>query len=196
MPKIVDHDKQREKVAEAVWRIILRDGFEGATVRKIAEEAGISTGSMRHYFSTQSELFAFSMKLVSQRVKQRIELVRFTGDPRLDLQTILLELLPMDADKSAEMEVWIVFYIKALSDSSLHSLGREIYLEMKKSFTFMIDTLIQHGIAKKDLNRDEAIEILFALVDGLALHGIMQPDLVTPEILKRTIAHHIESICR
>ena len=68
MPKIVDHDKQRLLVAEAAWRVIRRDGMEQASVRKIAEEAGISPGSMRHYFSTQSELLLYAMTLVSDRV--------------------------------------------------------------------------------------------------------------------------------
>jgi AcrR family transcriptional regulator len=48
MPKIVDHDKQRVLVAEAAWRIIRKNGMEQASVRNIAEEAGISVGSMRH----------------------------------------------------------------------------------------------------------------------------------------------------
>lgn len=73
MPKLVDHDKQRVLVAEAAWRIIRRDGMEQASVRNIAEEAGVSVGSMRHYFSTQSELLRYAMNLVSERVSHRVQ---------------------------------------------------------------------------------------------------------------------------
>ena len=58
MPKIVDHDKQRQRVAEAP-----AGDSEGwtrkATVRNIAEEAELSVGSLRHYFTSQAELLAF-----------------------------------------------------------------------------------------------------------------------------------------
>ncbi|MEN2447820.1 TetR family transcriptional regulator, partial [Bacillus sp. JR_15] len=59
MPKIVDHEKQKEKIAEAVWNVIHRDGLEQCTVRNVAKEAGLSAGSMRHYFPHQSELFIY-----------------------------------------------------------------------------------------------------------------------------------------
>ncbi|PLR91971.1 TetR/AcrR family transcriptional regulator [Bacillus sp. T33-2] len=196
MPKIVDHEKQKEKVAEAAWRVIRREGIAGATVRKIAVEAGISTGSMRHYFSTQSDLFAFSMNLVSKRVKNRIQNIKFTGNPLTDAETLLFEFLPLDEERSAEMEVWIVFYIKALSDPVLHSLGTQFYEEMKAGITFIIDTLIKNGIARNDLNREIEIETLYALIDGLALHGIVQPGQLSHKKLKSTIQHYLKTICR
>ena len=50
MPKVVDHDERREDVAEAAWRVIGRDGLEGATLREISREAGFTTGVIQHYF--------------------------------------------------------------------------------------------------------------------------------------------------
>ena len=73
MPKIVDHEARRKELAEAAWRVIRREGLEGASVRNVAKEAGMSLGSLRHYFATQSELLAFSMRMVGERVKERIK---------------------------------------------------------------------------------------------------------------------------
>ncbi|MBA4102389.1 MAG: TetR/AcrR family transcriptional regulator, partial [Arthrobacter sp.] len=36
MPKIVDHDERRLELVDATWRIIARQGLEGATMREIA----------------------------------------------------------------------------------------------------------------------------------------------------------------
>lgn len=196
MPKIVDHEKQKQLVAEAVWRIIRREGLEGATVRKIAEEAGVSAGSLRHYFGTQSELLAFSMGHVSQKVKDRISGLTFTGDSMEDAQKLLYEFLPLNEEKSAEMEVWMAFTIKALSDSTLNELSSRVYEEMKMAVIHIIDTLIEKGLAIKGIDRDAQIEILYALVDGLALHGIMQPDRVNVDMMKKCINHYLGSICR
>ena len=50
MPIVVDPEERRRDLAEAVWRVVRRDGLERASVREVAREAGVSMGSLRHYF--------------------------------------------------------------------------------------------------------------------------------------------------
>ncbi len=56
MPKIVDHDVQREKFANAAIRIVARAGLEGLTMRAVALERGHPTGPLFHYFNSKDEL--------------------------------------------------------------------------------------------------------------------------------------------
>ncbi|WP_019423426.1 TetR/AcrR family transcriptional regulator [Paenibacillus sp. OSY-SE] len=196
MPKIVDHEERKEKLAEATWRVIRREGMERASVRTIAMEAGISAGSMRHYFSTQSELLAFSMKLVSDRVKARIRSSEFSGNPLEDIQRIIYEILPVDEERSAEMEVWLSFTAKALVDPALQSLSNEVYDELRATIAHCIDFLIDSGLARPELNREIESERLYALVDGLAMHAVMQPGRATPDVLKSVVLHHLEALCQ
>lgn len=72
MPKIVNHELRKVQIAEATWKVIVKEGLENATVRNIARESGLSVGSLRHYFPSQSDLLLFSMELVSERVLSRI----------------------------------------------------------------------------------------------------------------------------
>ncbi|HLR93636.1 MAG TPA: TetR family transcriptional regulator [Jiangellaceae bacterium] len=67
MPRLIDHDERRERFAEATWRVILRDGVGGVSVRTVAAEAGHSTGSLRHVFASQSQLLVFALQLVVDR---------------------------------------------------------------------------------------------------------------------------------
>ncbi|PLT31629.1 TetR/AcrR family transcriptional regulator [Peribacillus deserti] len=196
MPKFVDHEKQKILLAEAVWRIIRREGIEKASVRNIAEEAGISTGSMRHYFSTQSELFAFAMELVATRVKERMERFAFSGNPVEDMRKLLLELLPMDEERRAETEVWLAFNIKALSDPNLKKLSTRVYQEMKQGMSLMVDTLIQYDLAVSEIDRDSEIENLYGLIDGLALHAIIRTDDLPPETMEEAVSQYIGRLCK
>ncbi len=43
--------------------------MEGATVN-IAQEAGLSLGALRHYFTTQDELLGYAMILVKESGRQ------------------------------------------------------------------------------------------------------------------------------
>lgn len=196
MPKIVERAKRKEEVAEAAWRVIRRDGMEHASVRSIAQEAGLSAGAMRHYFATQSELLAFSMNLVSERVKKRIAGIRYTGNPFDDILLLLFELLPVDEEKRAEMEVWTSFTVKSLTDPTLHTLSKRVYDELRTGIVHIIESLVAHRLAPPDLQRELEVERLYALIDGLAMHRLIQPEQMTPETLQSVMRHHLESICR
>lgn len=64
MEKINKFEVQREKIVRATWAVIRREGLENASVRNVAQEANLSVGSLRHYFSTQSDLLVYSMELI------------------------------------------------------------------------------------------------------------------------------------
>ncbi|MGN7176702.1 TetR family transcriptional regulator [Paenibacillus sp. FSL R5-0490] len=195
MPKKVDHEKQKHILAKAAWRVIKKEGIEGASVRKIAEEAGLSPGSLRHYFSNQSELLAYSMNLVSERVKIRIQNAPFTEDHFENMILVLGELLPLDEERRLEMEVWIAFNIKALVDPNLAELSSRVYDEMKEGIRKVIEGLKLLGISRSDLKAAEEVERLYALIDGLALHAVMKPDLFTESKMKGIIRTHLLSLC-
>src|SRR5262245_17919424 len=117
MPKIVDHEERRRQLAEAVWRVIRREGVEAASIRTVAEESGWSTGALRHYFTTRSELLAFAMRLVTDRVTARVLTLATRADqPRQAAERLLHEILPLDDERRAEAEVWLAFSARARVD--------------------------------------------------------------------------------
>ena len=195
MPKIVDHDKQRLLVAEAAWRVIRRDGMEHTSVRNIAKEANLSTGSMRHYFSTQSDLLLYAMNLVSERVRQRYHQMPLTGSPLEDMKKILLELLPNTDEKFAEMEVWFAFTVKSKTDPALKSLADNVYNELRRMATYVITYLMELGLTSPDLNVELEIERLYALVDGLAIHAILRPESMNAKVMDDILTLHLASLC-
>lgn len=195
MPKIVDHEKQRLIVAEAALRIIRRSGLEEATVRNIAAEAGLSPGSMRHYFSTQAELFIFCMHLFLQKIQERIELFDFNNPDLVNLKHLLLEFLPLDEERKMEMEVWFSFNAKTLTMPELKELSNAMYEGLHRASSFVVNTLREHNLMKRDLDVDVETETLYALVDGLALHHLMQPERLTAERIEFIIDQHLQKLC-
>ncbi|WP_099156561.1 TetR/AcrR family transcriptional regulator [Virgibacillus ndiopensis] len=196
MPKIIDHNKRKIQIAEATWKVIVTEGLEQASVRKIAKEAGLSVGALRHYFSTQSELFAFSMKLVSDRVKKRATEKKYDGPPIEVMQEILSEFLPINDDQYIEMEVWLVFSAKTLVNSELKSLSKTVYQEMRSVVEHVIQSLVDLQMAKDNLDKHLEIERLYALIDGLALHSILHPDELSTDKMQATLKYHLKSLCK
>ncbi|WP_440115147.1 TetR/AcrR family transcriptional regulator [Paenibacillus sp. QZ-Y1] len=195
MPKIVDHDKQRLLVAEAAWRVIRRDGMEQASVRNIADEAGISAGSMRHYFSTQSDLLLFAMNLVSERVSTRIQQMSFDSSHMDNMKSLLLEFLPNTDEKMAEMEVWYAFTAKSKTDPALKKLADKVYDELRQAIASVITYLIKVELARSNLDKELEIERLYALVDGLGIHTVLRPDQMNAKMMDDVLTLHLASLC-
>ncbi|MCE9599817.1 MAG: TetR/AcrR family transcriptional regulator [Spirochaetia bacterium] len=66
MPKIVDHDALRIDLLDRSFELFARRGYEGLTIRQIAEELELSTGSLYHYFDSKEAIFVQMLAHVSQ----------------------------------------------------------------------------------------------------------------------------------
>ncbi|HWT95113.1 MAG TPA: TetR family transcriptional regulator C-terminal domain-containing protein, partial [Solirubrobacteraceae bacterium] len=119
MPKHVDHDQRRDELADAVWRLVVREGVEAASLRRVAAEAGWSVGSVRHYFATQHELLTFAMELVVTRATARLQTTPPGPDAPATAAALLGQLLPLDDERRAEMQVWLAFSTRAAVDPAL-----------------------------------------------------------------------------
>ena len=194
MPKVVDHEQRRRELGLAVWRVIRRDGVERASVRTVAGEAGWSPGALRHYFATQSELLAFAMRLVVERIAGRIAALDRATDPRQAVEQVLHELLPLDDERRAENEVWLAFTARALIDPELRAQHNEVHDALHQACASALETLAAAGRAHTGLATALQVERLHALTDGLAVHTALRPDLMPPKQIVAVMRIHLDAL--
>lgn len=194
MPKKVDHTKRKIQIAKAVWKVISEKGIEHVTVRKVAKTAGLSPGSLRHYFSSQTELLHFSMELVCERVKQRIRSRHNKGKTFESCIHFICEFLPIDEERSLELEVWFLFSAKTRVDDRLETLSKQVYEEMHRAFQKVLLKLQSLHLVKENLDLELETNRLHHLVDGMALHYLLHSEKLTREQMIDTLRHHLQSL--
>jgi AcrR family transcriptional regulator len=198
MPKVVDHDRRRAELSEALWRVALRDGFDAVTVRSVAQEAGWSAGALRHYFPDKAEMVLFAMDLIvgmaQHRVQELYEGVQ-EATPQA-LQEHLEQLLPLDAARRVESEVWFALVALARSDARVAQRRREIDDVIKGSVESVLMVLDQIG--RLGSGRDQGLETrrLHALLDGLVLQLMADPPRLTVAAAQEVVAKHLEDLAR
>ncbi|HEV3398819.1 MAG TPA: TetR family transcriptional regulator C-terminal domain-containing protein [Actinomycetes bacterium] len=155
-------------------------------------------GSLRHYFATQAELLCFAMQLVGERARARVRAIEPADDPRETAERLLQELVPLDEERRAEAEVWVAFTGHALVAPDLLAIHRRIHDELNGACATAITLLTDAGLAPGDL--DVALEAarLQAILDGLAVHAVMNPERMPPAQITAVIAHHLDTLeaCR
>lgn len=83
MPKIVDRTQRRDEVAAALWRLAFREGWSAVSLRRVAAEAGLSLGSLQHYFAGLDDLLDFSVGGVLDILDERlVDQLTTLADPR------------------------------------------------------------------------------------------------------------------
>lgn len=190
MPKLIDHQQRREEIAAAAWRVILRNGVAGASVRTVAAEAGLSAGSVRHVFGTQSELLAFAMRLVFTRVGARVVPL----SPGRPAEEVAAELLPLDAERRAEMGVYVAMLTAANSEPGLREVRDEALEGMHNASRFVIALLEGAGGLPPEVDREYETVRLHALLDGLAAHLVWQAEDADTQWAHDVLVRHLRSL--
>lgn len=173
MPKVVDHATRRAQIVDAVIRVVHRDGYAGVSVRAVAAEAGWSTGAIRHYFGTQQELLGFAMTSLAERAHERIDATGRLATDVDGVARLLEEVLPLDATRRAESEVWMALAIAARTDLELRTVWGEVQTQLRGLMESCV--LVLAELSGRALDIPTETDRLQALIDGLALHGTLEP---------------------
>jgi AcrR family transcriptional regulator len=183
MPKLIDHAERRDDLAAATWRVIMRDGITGVSIRTVAAEAGLSTGSLRHVFPSKVDLLVYTMQLVNIRVTARVTAVLADTDAhagdRDRVRAALLEFLPLDPGRRAEMEVNVALFAEAHVEA-IREVRDESAEKLRRACRHFLQRLGANG---PEGELDDSAAALHALVDGLALHLLIDD---SPSARKRT----------
>lgn len=67
MPKIVDREQYRQELLNKSFELFAQKGYAAVTMRQIAEEIGVSTGTLYHYFPSKESLFEELVEYISDR---------------------------------------------------------------------------------------------------------------------------------
>jgi AcrR family transcriptional regulator len=181
MPKIVDHEERRTELAAAVWRLASREGLEALTVRRVAAEAGWSTGALVHYFRDKEELIRFAFELTADRVARRIEAAaaRLT-DPLELARTMVIEGLPLDRERRTEVRLWFAFLGLAVTRPALGRAQRDAYRAWRRMLADALRDAQGRGDLAQDLDCEREAAALIALADGLAVQATFEPRALPP----------------
>ncbi len=132
MPKIVDHSKRREEIAQVACHVVAEYGFEQTTVARIAEAAGYTTGMVAHYYESKQDIILAALRLILTRIEERLNRQHERGER--NLLGVLSEALPIDEARSTECAFWMAFWGQVSADKKLRRLNAWVHREYMRLF--------------------------------------------------------------
>ena len=195
MPRLIDHARREDELAEAVWRVIRRDGASGVSVRTVAAEAGLSTGSLRHSFPSRIDLVAHATALVAERTSARIRSRRADPDARRRAVRVLAERLPLDDARRAEAEVTAALVAEAASHPRLREVRARAHAAARETCLDQLALLRAAGLLRPDADPEAEADHLQALVAGLALQLLVaEPNAARGARALDVLERHVDAL--
>jgi AcrR family transcriptional regulator len=196
MPKQVDHQARRRLIAEALWRVALRHGLEGVSLRHVATEAGVSMGLVQHYFATKDQMLLFALGTLDQRVTQRVaERIATLPDPtdaRALTRAVLLEMLPVDEDRHSDAVIGFAFFAQAATRPAIATALRLSVAQLQAFVGEQICHAQAVGQAAAILDPAREATALLALADGLAMQVLVAAR--SPEMVLMVLDDHLDRL--
>ncbi|MFF3957168.1 TetR/AcrR family transcriptional regulator [Streptomyces sp. NPDC001890] len=195
MPKIVDHEQRRRRLVEAVWALAVRGGIEQVTLRKVADEAGVSMGQVQHYYSSMQALIRDALDRAVRAVNANIEnAVGAAGatSPEAVLSACLHALISSDEASVRLMRFSLAAAGRAVSDPTMARVlapGDDELL----SFTAGLITAARQERGSEPRGSEHLdADISWSLAAGLGVDVAL--GYRTPDAAQRLLDYHIDQI--
>ena len=171
---------RRNDLIAATLDAIAESGLRGATVREIADRAGVTPGLIRHYFVSKELMFQDAyrsiMNTMFETANQAAEEQGRDAIGRLRIFVLANFKSPIIDPRN--LSLWATFISQITVDPALAAIHREGYLEFRNRLESHIGEAMTE--AGRNLAPGELRYLAIAingLMDGLWLEGSMAADL-------------------
>lgn len=158
----------RKRIVETALGLFAEHGYEGTSVRMIANEAGISLGLLYNYFDGKQALLQAIFEESMADVRKSFE--RADAVPAAErLEQLIrgsVEIL------RGNLTFWRLSYGVRMQRAVLAGLGRDLEQWTATILRTLEGYLRDAGVARPDVEA----AVLFAVIDGVSQHYVLDPD--------------------
>ena len=194
MPKVVDHDAQRVKFAEAAMSLIAQHGLEGVTMRAVAAEAGLSYGSLFHYFSSKDELLMHAVRHSTTLQTDRINKFASKYSGIKALEHLLCDDAIINESSRDDWIVWLTFLYKAAMQTSFAEAYAELIDGWQARIVRLLEDAQQAGEIRSELDVDFEAMAIWAYSAGISQLSLLHPEMLPVPLQKRLISAYLDKL--
>jgi len=162
---------RKREILETYYQVLAREGFEGASIGKIAERMGVHPSLIIHYFKTKENMTIELVDLLIEKYEAP-EFLRFDhvpdGKPRF--AALMDTLFSLEWSRTVDPGVHFGFYYLSFR----HPVVRERFEAMLKRFRDYLAGELEHYIRQGVVRATDAraaADFIVTLMEGLELHA-------------------------
>jgi len=178
----MEPELRKANLVQATLVCLKRHGFQGASIRKISAEAGVSVGLISHHYSGKDELVAEAYRSITGQVMDllRDAMAKAPPSPRERLSAFFRGSFSPELLDPQLLDAWLAFWGAVKTAPAINQAHEHSYGEYR---TIMRSALVDMAAeeAWERFDADLAAIALSALLDGLWLESGLNPGTFIPE---------------
>jgi len=169
--------RRRRHILRVVAAVVTEEGFTGATMRKIAERAGVSTGMLTYYYKNKREILTDMLAdTYSRLIASLNEVVGDEMGPER-IEACFEFMLAGSRKGNFPMAFWLSYFSEALRDEEMRQSAIDGTNRLRRMFRHAIQAGIKDGALREDLDPDAGADLLMCLWQGLRVEvGLYEVD--------------------
>lgn len=172
---------KREQILGAAEHLLLDSGVERMRLRDVADSAGVSVGTVQHYFDTRdrlvAELFDWSAR---RRLEAWVAIEPGDEDAWRRIETLVEHALAEPLLRQSR--IWIEFLAMARVEGLREKLAT-FYDAWRRPFREAIEDGIASALFRPTIPTDALVDLLIMTVDGAEVATVLAPPGVSRERL-------------
>ncbi len=181
----------RRRLLDAALHVFAEGGFEGASLDEVAAAAGLTKGAIYSNFASKDDLF-FAM--LTDQVFQRVETIRtamLDSEPDARDEKALYEIGRVLTESFIKQREWqlvfLDFWRRAVRDEDV----RAQFVVHRRALRAAVAERVEHIISRTpgpgELSVTDAVTVVLALSNGLAIEQYIDPELVGDDLFGRVL---------
>jgi AcrR family transcriptional regulator len=190
-------DERRAQLIGATLDCVAEGGLQAATVRAVAERAGVTNGLIRHYFATKDQMIhaAYRETIAGMTEMARAAIADPKHAPRERLALFVRANLTPPVVDPRTQSLWAAFVSLIRTDAEMAAIHREGYLAFRGELEHLVAGLF--AAEGRPISKDEAVRHAIrinAVIDGLWLEGCMAGEMFADDELAETGVAAVEAM--
>ncbi|SFQ29188.1 transcriptional regulator, TetR family [Pseudomonas sp. NFPP07] len=172
-----NRDEKRTELLTAAIAVIAQEGYAGASMRKVAQHAGCTTGAVTYYFANKEEM----VTAVAQSLFDQIDTLLEGNQEQVDIKSLIEQWLSwMRVDEPNGWLAWFQLLAHARHEPAFASIIKQRYALFRQVLTSMLETGQEQGKIRSDIEADLLADQISAMSDGWMMMLPIEPERFTP----------------
>ena len=177
-PKADVADERRAHIMQAALACFARKGYHLTTMDDIAQESGLSKGSLYWYFDSKKELFLSIFEAYFRQIEVAVQpVLEGTLSPSEKLRAVAEVFVGGMIETQPLVGVMIDFWSQTRYEEDIYQLLRQVYEPYYQGLAAIIEEGIQQG-EFRPVNAAHLASLLMAVYDGLMMQWLAMPEWV------------------
>jgi len=163
-------EESRARIMDAALRLFAHEGYAGTSVRRIADEAGVATGLLYRYFEGKEGLLRALFEHSMADVRASFAAAEAAPVPEERLAALIRSSFRTVREHQT---FWRLTYGVRMQAAVLEGLGEGL-----GAWTREVRSTLERYLREAGLPAPEVeAALLFALIDGVSQHYVLEPEL-------------------